>query len=71
LTTWSTIGVVSASSMALKTDGTLWAWGYNDVGQLGFGNTTSYSSPKQVGALTSWTKISVSEGSFALTIAST
>ncbi len=27
----------------------LWAWGTNDYGHLGLNNTTSYSSPKQVG----------------------
>ena len=32
----------------------LWAWGYNNNGQLGLGNTTDYSSPKQVGSLTNW-----------------
>jgi alpha-tubulin suppressor-like RCC1 family protein len=55
LTNWS--GSPSGStyhSGALKTDGTLWMWGYNDLGQLGLGNTTSYSSPKQVGTLTNW-----------------
>jgi alpha-tubulin suppressor-like RCC1 family protein len=46
-----------SSSIALKTDGTLWAWGLNSSGQLGFGNQTNYSSPKQVGSLTTWLKI--------------
>ena len=32
----------------------LWMWGYNNKGQLGQGNTTTYSSPVQVGALTDW-----------------
>ena len=32
----------------------LWAWGKNYHGQLGLGNLTNYSSPKQVGALTTW-----------------
>lgn len=32
----------------------LFGWGSNAEGQLGLGNTTSYSSPKQVGALTTW-----------------
>jgi len=44
----------ASTSFAIKTDGTLWAWGYNNKGQLGLGNTTNYSSPKQVGALTTW-----------------
>ena len=42
-------------SGAVKTDGTLWTWGNGTVeGNLGHGNTTDYSSPKQVGALTTW-----------------
>ena len=36
----------------------LWSWGYNAFGRLGLGNTTNYSSPKQVGALTTWNKLS-------------
>jgi alpha-tubulin suppressor-like RCC1 family protein len=41
-------------SMAIKNDGTLWGWGLNTYGQLGLGNTTSYSSPVQVGTRTDW-----------------
>jgi alpha-tubulin suppressor-like RCC1 family protein len=48
---------------ALKTDGTLWSWGYNGQGQLGLGNTTSYSSPKQIGSLSTWVAVS---GSMAI-----
>jgi len=46
------------TSAAIKTNGTLWAWGYNNSGQLGIGNTTNYSSPKQIGALTGWLQVS-------------
>ena len=35
----------------------LWSWGRGVYGVLGLGNTTNYSSPKQVGALTTWLKI--------------
>jgi len=35
-------------SLAIKTDGTLWAWGYNDRGQLGDGTSTNRSTPVQV-----------------------
>ena len=53
---------------AVKTDGTLWIWGYNGypsgAGALGLGNTTNYSSPKQVGALTNWSKISAGQYGF-------
>jgi alpha-tubulin suppressor-like RCC1 family protein len=46
--------------MAIKTDSTLWTWGNNGYGRLGLGNTTSVSSPVQVGALTNWLRISTS-----------
>jgi alpha-tubulin suppressor-like RCC1 family protein len=36
----------------------LYTWGTGAQGQLGLGNTTTYSSPKQVGALTDWLNIS-------------
>lgn len=38
----------NAFSIALKSDGSAWAWGSNDSGQLGTGNATSYSSPVAV-----------------------
>ena len=47
-------GGMRGNSMALKTDGTLWAWGVNSNGSAGTGNTTEYSSPVQVGSLTDW-----------------
>jgi alpha-tubulin suppressor-like RCC1 family protein len=58
-TTWASVSAGSfGSSFAIKTDGSLWSWGRNDGGELGLGNTTNYSSPKQVGALTNWSSIS-------------
>lgn len=58
LNTWSKISTGAALvNFAIKTDGTLWAWGYGAFGTLGLGNTTSYSSPKQVGSLTNWSSI--------------
>jgi len=59
LTNWSKVCAGrSGESFAIKTDGTLWSWGTNARGQLGLGNTTYYSSPKQIGALTSWASLS-------------
>jgi alpha-tubulin suppressor-like RCC1 family protein len=60
LTTWAKIRSGDGSwSLALKTDGTLWSWGNGGNGRLALGNTTSYSSPKQVGSATNWTNIAV------------
>ena len=39
-------------SLALKSDGTVWAWGYNGCGQLGDGSTTNRLTPVQVSGLT-------------------
>ena len=57
---WATIsaGVPGNFCLATKGDGTLWAWGDNGQGQLGLGNTVNKSSPNQVGALTTWSKLS-------------
>jgi alpha-tubulin suppressor-like RCC1 family protein len=51
-----------SSIWAIKTDGTLWAWGRNTSGQLGNGNRTSYSSPIQIGSLTNWKQIAGNGG---------
>jgi alpha-tubulin suppressor-like RCC1 family protein len=38
-------------SVAVKTDGTVWTWGYNASGQLGIGNTDNTNIPVQVEGL--------------------
>jgi alpha-tubulin suppressor-like RCC1 family protein len=59
LTNWSQVSAgQSTFSLAVKTDGTLWAWGRNNYGQLGDGTVASKSSPVQIGALASWTQVS-------------
>ena len=63
LTNWSSISAGQAFFLATKTDGTLWAWGAGYSGQLG--NEASLvavyrSSPTQIGALTTWSKIACS-----------
>ena len=45
----------------------LWSWGINGNGQLGLGNITNYSSPKQVGALTTWSTVAAGD-SFSLAL---
>lgn len=48
-------------SLAIKTNGTLWAWGANSRGQLGLGDTVDRNSPTQVGSSSDW--IAVEAGS--------
>jgi alpha-tubulin suppressor-like RCC1 family protein len=66
LTNWSGISSNGSSTLAIKTDGTLWSWGSNTSGQLGLGNITSYSSPKQIGALTSWSQVSSANSALSI-----
>ena len=53
-TDWSTDyqkiinGKTGSISVAIKTDGTAWAWGGNNVGQLGLNDTIARSSPTQI-----------------------
>jgi len=58
LSDWADVSCGDYHTVAVKTDGTLWAWGYNANGPLGQNDTTSRSSPVQIGALTNWSKIS-------------
>jgi len=54
-TNWSTVSTLNGYSFfGTKTDGTLWAWGYNNVGVLGQNDRTTYTSPRQVGTETTW-----------------
>jgi len=68
LSNWSLVNCGGSLTFAIKTNGTLWGWGYNSTGGLGLNNTTSYSSPKQVGALTIWSTVSTSNNGFTLAI---
>ena len=61
-TNWSeNISVYDYFTLATKTDGTLWTWGYNGHGALGDNSNVSKSSPVQVPG-TSW---STTDGSIA------
>lgn len=63
LNTWAQISAQNNSSGAIKTDGTLWAWGVNPGDNVSYVNR---SSPVQVGALTTWTKLARSFASGAI-----
>tara|TARA_Y100001973_G_C5177248_1_gene322716 strand:- start:33 stop:1787 length:1755 start_codon:yes stop_codon:yes gene_type:complete len=55
-TTWSKISVGRQGMAAIKTDGTLWSWGYARYGMQGTNNLTQYSSPAQIPG-TTWRTI--------------
>ena len=55
---WKQIAAGGSHSVAIKQDGTLWAWGDNWAGQLGIGTTVEETSEAiQVGSATNWTKV--------------
>jgi len=57
-----TIAAGKCHTVALKTDGTLWAWGENMYGQLGDGTTTDRHFPVQIGFDTDWAEIAAGYG---------
>src|SRR3989344_6242212 len=54
---WVSISTGGLHTLAIKSDGTLWAWGYNSGGQLGDGTATQRNSPVQIGTGNNWTSI--------------
>jgi alpha-tubulin suppressor-like RCC1 family protein len=54
---WTTVAAGQYCSLALKTDGSLWAWGKNDKGQLGYGGVTGTGTPTRVGTGVDWAAV--------------
>ena len=44
-TNWKQVDTGAYHTVAIKTDGTLWTWGFNPFGQLGTNDTTDRSTP--------------------------
>ena len=60
LSNWSKVfnsGSFTSSTIALKSDGTLWSWGNNNAGGLGLNTAVGILSPVQVGTSV-WAQIS-------------
>jgi alpha-tubulin suppressor-like RCC1 family protein len=55
---WTKVSAGSHHVVALKKDGTLWAWGNNSHGQLGDGTSENKNSPVRIGMDTKWVSIS-------------
>lgn len=54
------IAVGAFHNLALQEDGTLWAWGNNEYGQLGTGDTQPRSQPIPVQGLSGLTLVCIS-----------
>src|SRR5438876_489024 len=56
-TNWAQITVGAGHCLALKSDGSLWAWGLNDHGQVGDGSTNNQFTATQIGSDHDWAEI--------------
>jgi alpha-tubulin suppressor-like RCC1 family protein len=58
-TNWKQVACGLYNTIAVKTDGTVWGWGRNDLGQVGINNTTDpISIPTKIyGAGTNWKQV--------------
>lgn len=57
-TDWARIGAGNIHYCAIKTDGTMWCWGGNGVGQLGIGTSSGQvAAPLQSGSDSDWAEI--------------
>ena len=61
-TNWNTISAGVYASYAIKTDGTLWAWGSNNFGELGVGNFNPVTIPTKIGTDTNWQSVIAGSG---------
>jgi alpha-tubulin suppressor-like RCC1 family protein len=54
---WFTVAAGAAHTIAIKTNRTLWAWGWNNYDQLGDGTQEERTSPMQIGTDSDWQSI--------------
>lgn len=52
--TWKIVSNGGRQTLAIRSDGTLWAWGGNQYGQLGNGNYLDSGIPQQIGSESNW-----------------
>lgn len=54
---WTSISCDNVNALALKSNGTLWGWGWNGYGQLGNGTTATAYTKIQIGTANDWSKV--------------
>lgn len=67
-TNWTKIATGQQHAVAINSDGEMYAWGANDLNQIGDGTTTQRSTPTRVGSHKSWASVACG-GTFNVAIA--
>lgn len=60
-TDWLLVRAGGYHTCAIKTDHTLWCWGYNEFGQLGDSTQFYRDTPFQIGARTDWVDLALND----------
>ena len=55
---WQSITTGLSHTVGIRPDGSLWAWGSNDFGQLGDGTRTARTTPVRIGTANDWQSVS-------------
>jgi len=64
---WVQVSAGTDHALGVKSDGTLWAWGNNTMGQIGDGSSQPRYRPVQVGTAANWKQVAAGSAfSFAL-----
>ena len=59
---WASVAANYGYTLALKRDGSLWAWGSNRSGTLGLGDTSDRDRPTRVGDEGDWVSVAAGRG---------
>jgi alpha-tubulin suppressor-like RCC1 family protein len=62
---WKQVAVGEQFVIAIRTDGTLWGWGYNQNGQLGDGTQVDKLVPTQIGKDKDWVSVAAGKAHVA------
>ena len=58
---WEQVAAATFHTVATKSNGTLWAWGWNEDGQLGDGTWIDRDSPVQIGSASNWEQVAAGQ----------
>src|SRR6187402_2914582 len=59
---WSSASAGINHTFGIMTDGTLWAWGYNESGRLGDGSAIDKNFPVRIGTASNWKLVTAGDG---------